>query len=428
MKAFIVGIAVAMSCMSNDGIAQLKNLKIDEAMASSSIGHPTVVINPRNPLNIVAASAPDNLYISNDGGSSWQKQKAVSSYGFFGNLVLVCDNKGTFYLIHSSNSSGKGLESETTMEVLVCQTSSDGGKTWDDGSTFGYAPPSDLFSPSASIDSKGTLCVVWTQSDKFGSDDKACRSVVMISFSSNGKKFSKPVELSNHPGNCANGDSTLAGASVDVGDKRIYVAWSNGTKIFLDRSFDAGGMWLSNDITVENLVNAKSTQPPPHNVYPGLPVLKIDMTKSERRGLLFMTWADARSGNSDADIWFIRSHNFGDIWTPFRKVNNDTTKNHQYNPVMAFDKVSGYIYILYLDSRGEDGSTNVYLAYSRNSGNSFNNVKITSESFTKGQPHFGGLLSLSAHNGNIIPVWIRQDNEQTSLMSTPIIHESVLPK
>jgi hypothetical protein len=386
-------------------------------------GGVSVVINPRNPLNVVAASAPDKIYLSNDGGLTWQKQKVTSSFGFYGSPVVVCDNKGTFYLIHSSNSSGKGLENETTMEALVCQVSYDGGKTWDDGSVFGYAPSKDLFSPSASVDPKGNLRVAWIQSDRFGSDDKACRSAVMISSSANGKKWTKPVELSQLPGNCANGDSTIVAASVDAGDKKMYVAWRNASKIFLDRSFDEGGMWLSNDITVENRLDMNV---PGGNIFDGLPVLKADMTKSERRGLLYMTWADSRNGN--ADVWFIRSHNYGDIWTPFRMVNNDTTKNQQYNPVMAFDNVSGYIYVLYFDKNRDSGETEIYMAYSRSSGNSFSNIKISEKSFMPGQPYFGSLLSLSAHNGNIIPVWIRQDGDQTSLMSTAVIKESTLPR
>jgi hypothetical protein len=272
------------------------------------------------------------------------------------------------------------------------------------------------------------LCVVWIQSDKFGSSEKGCRSVVMISSSSNGKKWSKPVELSQLPGNCANGDSTIVGASVDGGDKKMYVAWSNAGKIFLDRSFDEGGMWLSNDIIVENDLRVQSTNTPGQNVYDRLPVLKADMTKSERRGLLYMSWAGARSGNSDSDIWFIRSHNYGDIWTQPRKVNDDTTANHQYNPVMAFDNVSGFIYILYLDSKGNDGKTDVYMAYSRTSGNSFRSIKISDEPFSPGPPYFGSVLSLSAYNGNIIPVWIRQDGDRTSIMSTHVIKESDLPK
>jgi hypothetical protein len=418
--AFIV-LAGMMSVVNCPG--QYKNVAVD--VSPGVKGGMSVVINPRNPLNIVAAYAPDNIYVSSDGGSTWQKQKATSSFGFYGNPVVVCDNKGTFYLIHSSNSSGKGLENETTMETLVCQVSADGGKTWDDGNVFGYAPSKDVFNPSASVDPKGNLCVVWIQSDRFGSDDSACRSVVMISSSSNGKKWTKPVELSQLPGNCGNGDSTIVGASVDAGDKRMYVAWRNMSKIFLDRSFDEGGMWLSNDITVENQLDMNVKD---RKIFDGLPVLKADMTKSERRGLLYMTWADSRNRNADADVWFIRSHNYGDIWTPFRKVNNDTTKNHQYNPVMAFDNVSGFIYILYFDRNRDRGETEVYLAYSRNSGNSFSNIKISDHSFEPGDPYFGSLLSLSAHNGNIIPVWIRQEGDQTSLMSTPVIKESTLPR
>jgi hypothetical protein len=426
MKLLTVWIVLALTsffpCM-----AQFRNLKVFETTASLDAAEPSIAIHPRNPLLVVAAVSPDIILNSADGGKTWQSQRIRSPFGALGNPVVVCDSKGVFYLIHSSDPSQNGAEDEKSFEALVCQLSEDGGKTWTEGITFGYNPPKDQVSPSASIDSKGNIWVTWVEYDKYASPDSACHSSVMMSSSSNGKKWSKPVELSQIKGSCA-GKSVSPAAMAISDDKKVYAAWGSHDVIFLDRSFDGGSFWLVNDIVVSRQQGGWNLKVGEKENGNGIPTLAIDKTKSERKGLVFLAWADQRNGESDTDILFTRSTNFGDIWTPPARVNEGgTDKKHQYMPAMAVDNVTGYIYILYLDrSKSDDDRTEVYLAYSRNSGNTFKNICISESSFNPGSTS-GRSVNIACHNGVIIPMWSRTDNGTQSILSAPV-REEELPK
>jgi hypothetical protein len=97
---------------------------------------------------------------------------------------------------------------------------------------------------------------------------------------------------------------------------------------------------------------------------------------------------------------------------------------------MAIDQTTGFIYILYYDRRDyEDNQTDVYLAYSVDSGNTFTNVKISESPFIPTDTEFfGDYLNISAHKGVITPIWARMDNGITSIWTTVIKHDDLVKK
>ena len=58
---------------------------------------PSIVIDPKNPAHIMAASNVDNVYESVDSGKTWNKQKLTSSFGVFGDPCLITDTSHHFY-------------------------------------------------------------------------------------------------------------------------------------------------------------------------------------------------------------------------------------------------------------------------------------------------------------------------------------------
>ncbi len=415
--------------LSFGSLAQFPNLKLDERTSDNLVCEPSIAINPRNPLNIVATSAKDNVYVSNDGGKTWSNQKLTSAFGVYGAPVMVVDSKGTFYLLHLSDPTGEGSENEKSLDAIVCQVSSDGGKTWDGGNAIGFNPPKDQHKPWASVDGKGNVHVAWTQFDKFASSDSTCQSVIMLSSSSNGKKWTKPVQISNIPGDCLDDDNTVRGAVPGMSDdKKLYVAWSGRNKLYLDRSFDGGGMWLSNDIVIADHPGGWSMEIPGHDRGNGMPVLIVDRSKAQSKGLIYLLWADQRNGKDNTDIWFMRSNNFGDYWTTAMKIGGDENQKHQYMPRMTIDNTTGYLYVLYYDrSSYEDNQTDVYLAYSRDAGSTFKTVKVSDTPFTPDASSlFGEHLNIAAHKGTIMPIWTRMDDGKTSVW-TAVIKEQDLP-
>lgn len=414
--------------MTVPACAQFKNIKLDENSPTSRACEPAITINQRDPQNIVAASVLDNIYVTHDGGKTWTSRKVTSPMGVYGDPVLLSDTKGDLYYFHLSDPTGEGWRNPKSLDQIVCHVSGDGGDTWDEGHAIGYNPPKDQDKPWATVDGKGNLYVTWTQFDQYANPDPNCQSYILYSTSSNGRKWSDPVTISQTPGNCLDDDNTAEGAMPAVSDdKKIYVTWANQNKIFMDRSFDGGGMWLSNDLAIVAQPGGWAMDIPGHQRCNGMPVTVVDRSKSPTKGSLYMVWADQRNGENDTDIWFARSHNFGDNWTSPQRINDDGVGKHQYMPWMAIDQTTGYLYILYYDRRAyDDLQTDVYLAYSTDGGNSFKNIKISEQPFTPDAAvFFGDYTNIAAHKGIIAPVWTRMDQGKTSVWTTIITQEAL---
>lgn len=407
------------------GFTQFKNIMLDEQTDGARfICEPTIAINPKNPDNIVAGSVLDNVYYTKDGGKTWKKQKLASPFGVYGDPAIIADDKGKFYYFHLSDpTGGQGGYDTEKLDRIVVQKSDDGGETWSAGESIGLNHPKDQDKQWATTDGKGNVYVTWTQFDKYGDADPACQSNILFSMSRNGKKWTDPVVISQTPGNCIDDDNTAEGAVPAVTfDGKAFISWGNQGKIFLDRSFDGGERWLNNDITVTEQKGGWDISIPGHDRCNGMPVLMTDNSKGPYRGSLYIVWADQRKGEDDTDIWFTRSHNFGDNWSTPARVNDDGPGTHQYLPWMAVDQATGYVYIVYYDRRNyDDEKTDVYLAYSADGGGNFKNVKISEAPFTpQDDKFFGDYNNISAHKGVITPIWTRMVDGKTSVWTAVI--------
>lgn len=425
----IVANVLCLLSLSLPAAGQFVNIKLDEQVAPGDyVCEPSIAINPKNPKNIVAASVLDNVYYTKDGGVTWQKSKLKSPYGVYGDPAVIADRKGNFYYFHLSDPThGTGGYDSEKLDRIVVQESTDGGETWSEGHFIGHNPPKDQDKEWPAVDDKGNLYVTWTQFDKYGDTSPECQSNIMFSMSRNGKKWSQPVKISQLPGDCIDSDNTTEGAVPAVVDNRVFVVWSNRGKIYMDRSFDGGEMWLSNDIVIADQPGGWDMHIPGHNRCNGMPVLMVNSGKSRLRGNLYIVWADQRNGSHDTDIWMIRSANFGDNWTSPQRINDDGPGKHQYLPWMAVDQVTGYIYIVFYDRRNyDDNQTDVYLAYSTDGGFKFKNVKISEKPFTPTEgTFFGDYTNIAAHNNIITPIWTRMDEGKTSVWTAVIKFEDL---
>lgn len=422
MKPGVVTSLLLLSITSS--LAQVRNIKLDEQQGDAALREPSIAINPRNPLNIVATSAMDNVYSTKDGGITWQKNRVSSSLGVDGDATLVADGGGTFYFFHSPEPSKvNALTDAEKGDRIVLQRSNDGGITWDDGVSIGVNPKKEQRRPRVTIDSKGNFTLTWTQFDAYPSSNSNCQSTIMMSTSRNGSKWSEPMVVSQTTGNCLGKDSTNAGAMPAVTfDGKAFVAWSVNNKIYLDRSFD-GNLWLSNDIGIMDHRGVAGLKIPGHTQGNGLPVFMTDRSKTGTRGYLFLVWADQRSGQDNTDVWFSRSTNYGDNWSTPLNIGIHL-KNHQYMPAMTVDQTTGFIYVVFYD-RGayDDLQTDVVIAWSTDGGNTFKNATISESPFTPDTSvSLGDHINISAHKGVIVPVWARIDNGKTSIWTSVIKH------
>jgi len=413
---------------------QFKNIKLAEQVEGVYPPvEPSITINKKNPKNIVAGVVLDRAIYSLDGGETWSESKLESSYGVYGDPALISDLKGDLYYFHLADPSGQGRNNEAWLDRIVCQKSTDGGKTWGEGVSIGHNPPKDQDKPWPAVHPrKQYLYTTWTQFDKYGLDDPNCHSNIMFSMSaSEGKKWSKPVQINQNPGDCVDDDNTAEGAVPAIDSEgRVFVAWASHGNIYFDRSFDGGTTWLTNDLLIARQEGGWAMDIPGLDRSNGMPVLMIDHSKGRLQNSLYLVWADQRNGTDDTDIWFMRSTNGGDMWTQPLRINQDEPGKHQFLPWMSVDEGTGYIYIVYYDRRAyDDLQTDVYLAFSTDGGNTFTEKKISESPFIPSDTKFfGDYTNIAAYKGVIAPIWTRMDDEKTSVYTAIIKDTDLLKK
>jgi hypothetical protein len=411
---------------------QFKNIKLAEQVDGVYPPlEPSIAINKKNPKNIVAGVVLDRAIYTNDSGATWAETKLESPYGVYGDPAVISDSKGDFYFFHLADPSKQGRSNDEWLDRIVCQKSTDGGKTWSTGASIGNNPPKDQDKEWPAVHPrKQYIYTTWTQFDKYGLEDPNCHSNIMFSKSTNaGKKWSTPIQINQNPGDCIDDDNTAEGAvpAVDM-EGRVYVAWANQGNIYFDRSFDGGTTWLTSDLLIAKQEGGWSMDIPGIMRSNGMPVLMIDNSKGRLSGSLYLVWADQRNGTDDTDIWFMRSTNQGDMWTQPMRINQDGPGKHQFFPWIAVDQGTGYIYIVYYDRRAyDDLQTDVYMAYSTDGGSSFKEVKVSESPFIPTETKFfGDYNNIDAHKGVITPIWTRMDNGRTSVWTSVIVDTELL--
>ena len=411
-----------------------KNILLDSSTTGRPPCEPTIAINPTDVNNIVAGSILDKVYYTFDGGKKWNTQRLTSTYGVWGDPVIVADPKGNFYFFHLSDPTGKNWKSEEILDRIVCQKSTDKGLTWNNGSYMGSHHPKDQDKEWAAVDPYNqNLYVTWTQFDKYGSKKPEDRSNILLSKSvDGGMNWSETITINQKSGNCLDDSRTVEGAVPSIGpNSEVYVAWSYDNIIYFDRSFDQGKTWLDEDIEAIQQPGGWDITIPGINRSNGLPVTACDLSERPYKGTIYINWADQRNGKNDTDIWLSKSTDNGNTWSSPKRINDDKVKNnkHQFLTWMTIDQKTGYLYFIFYDRRHyTDNQTDVYLAYSTDGGNTFVNKKISEKPFIPDKEvFFGDYSQIVAHNGLICPIWARMDDSNTSVW-TAIIKQKQLIK
>jgi hypothetical protein len=408
MALVLVGILVGGTVS-----AQFTNVVVTPA--GDSDYEPSVAINRKNPRNIIIA-ASKHVYRSTDGGATWEICALSSDVPNQGDNVVVSDKKGDFYLFHVSGDPGG------KSDRIACQLSKDNGSTW---SLVGVMSSvgGDIRNPTVTVDVRsGEFLLQWTQYDAYGSDDENLHSRIMMAESKDGKKWATPIAISRQ-GDCRDGSATPKGGMTVISRDGYRVStWSHDETIYADRSFDKGRTWLSNDIKVEEQPGGTRLEIPGIAYGGGLPILLMNHTSGRYAGALNLFWADQRNGANDTDIWFARSVNYGDNWTPAARINDDPKGKHQFTPAATMDQSNGLVYVLFYDRRNyDDNQTDVFLAYSRDHGVTFSNVKVSDRPFVP-DPSLpcGDRIGIDVHEGFIAAAWTRYDEGATRIVFAAI--------
>ncbi|HBG72007.1 MAG: glycosyl hydrolase [Bacteroidetes bacterium GWF2_43_63] len=385
--------------------------------ATNAPEEPTIIINPKNTQELVAGANLDNYYISQDGGITWTHGILTSSHGVWGDPVVICDTAGAFYFFHLSNPA-----SGNWIDRIVCQKLDSLNGSWNDGTYAGLNGTKAQDKQWAVVDRKtNTIYMTWTQFDEYGSGLSTDSTTILFSKSTDGgQTWDSAIRINKVAGDCIDSDNTVEGAVPAVGPNgEVYVSWAGPEGLVFDRSSDGGATWLDEDIFAAPMGGGWDYMVPGIQRANGLPVTVCDTSQGPYRGTIYINWSDQTNGSSNTDVWLVKSTDGGDTWTTPLRVNNDTTATQQFFTWVTIDQVTGYLWFIWYDRRNyTDNRTDVFMACSKDGGQTFENFKVSDSPFTPtSSVFFGDYTNITAHNNVVRPIWTRLESGQLSILT-----------
>ncbi len=382
---------------------------------------PSIAINPINPKEIAAGSILDGYHYSKNGGKTWKTKQIESSYGVYGDPVLMYNSLGELFYFHLSN-----FDKTSWLDRIVCQKTTNIQGEFNDG-TFPAPNGSKVQDKHWMVINPKNhhIYMTWTQFDVYNSDNKNDSSLILFSKSiDRGASWSLPKRISYFGGDCKDGDNTVEGAVPAIGkDGAIVVTWSGPQGIMLQRSLDEGKTWLDIEEQVVAHVGGWDIDIPGMSRANGLPFLVSDMSSSLSSGTLYLNWADQSNGKDDTDIWLMKSTDNGLHWEGPIRVNQDSTKSHQYFTNMTVDPSNGDLHFIFYDRSNFPNSlkTEVCWAKSSNGGKTFQSRIVSDHCFIPSEKAFlGDYLDIDVVGPYVRPIWPTYENGKIRLWTAII--------
>ena len=325
-------------------IAQVQVKPVSENLTYTN--EPSIAVDPFEGRVIVGSNV-DQLYLSKNGGFTFEEKKLTSSLGVYGDPVVFIDRDGIYYYAHLSKTAGKNAPE--MWDRIVVQKSENLGDSFNDGVGVGFVEGKmqDKHWLTGDLNSKSPysnrLYLTWTEFDKYKSKKNTDSSRIKFAYSDNqGDTFSQPVIISDTAGDCLDSDNTLEGATIAVGPKgELYAVWAGRGNIYMDISLDGGQTW-GQDKVIAKQFGGWDQEVPYISRANSMPFVICD-----KKGKITVVFGDRRFG--DLDIFAIESKDEGLIFsTPFR-INEDPVGNgrDQFMPTIAYDRLKGCFYIAY---------------------------------------------------------------------------------
>ncbi len=410
MKIFVT-ILIALTAIPTTQ-AQFKNYIVTSKFSPNE---PSIAMHPSDPYKVLVGVNLKSIYASIDGGKKWRQTSVQSDYGVWGDPVMAIDKEGTYYYFHLSNPP-KG----NWIDRIVCQKSSDEGKTWSKGTYFGLNGKKAQDKHWIVIDEeRKRIYATWTQFDKYGSATKEHKSNIHFTRSDDmGGSWSTAKRINEVSGDCIDSSNTTEGAVPALGPNgEIYVAWAGPSGLVFDRSKDGGETWLDKDILIDNMPGGWDYEVEGLKRCNGMPITLCD----PNTGTIYVHWSDQRNGEGNTDLFFSKSTDEGMTWTPAKMINQGNDRD-QFMSWIALDPSNGNLYCVYYDrSQYTDEQTDVFLSYSSNGGDNWKSVRISKEPFVANpKKFFGDYTNITFRNGKGYAVWTRMDKMKTSVLVAPL--------
>lgn len=338
---------------------------------------PSLVVNPRNPQQIVIGWRQFATIFSNfrqagmgfttDGGEHWTNPGPIEPAVFRSDPVLDADTSGTIFYNSLTNDNGN----------FTCKVfrSKDGGATWDNGVEAFGGDKQWMYIDRSESEGNGNIYSNWT------SYYSSCPPGAFTRSTDGGNNYESCVAIDGNPywgtlttGN--NGELYIAGAGPGDG---AWVAISNnakipGASIFWDRT---------SQVNLDGYVSSSPSVNPVGLL--GQVYIDVDRSTGPGRGNVYVLSSVVRLTNGDpGDVMFAKSTDGGQTWSLPIKLNDDPDPfHHQWFGTMSVAP-NGRIDVVWLDTR-HDPVVNIqsclYYCYSDDQGETWSINKKLSEIF-----------------------------------------------
>jgi len=401
----------------------IENIRISNLGNYYQPNEPTIAINPSNPLNLIAGANLKYYFYSFDGGKSWDQGELYTSHGALCDPCVKFDNNGIGYYAHLARAEGEHIA-----DRMVVQKSIDGGVSWDDGVGFEkndkYHDREWMAIDKNSSKYLNNIYVTWTQYDELFTDNTEYNSTILCSTSQDeGINWSKATIVSDNLGDCSDTDMSLQAAKPAIGPNgELYVCWAGDNKIFFDKSIDGGNTFGIDKVVTEQIGGWELSNIPGVKRTDGCPSLVCDVSNSKYRGNIYLLWSDIRNGIENTDVFIKKSTDGGNTWSELKLVNDDNSHRHQFLPSMTIDPITGHLYVVFYDRRETIGyDTDVYVARSKDGGETFTNFRVNKGTFTTQGEFLGDYIDIAAYDNKVYPIWTTTFKGEQLIMTALLI-------
>ena len=368
----------------------------DNFFLGVDFGEPYVATNPNDFRNSATAYNINNYYVTLN-GIDWVK-RAVSFPGSsqIGDPVLAYDSLGNLYYtqlyqigstygIWVAKSTDKGL----TFATAVSATST----------TVGLSDKQWICADQTGGPYSNNVYLGWRQ---FGSS-----GMRFVRSTDGGLTYSSPITLGGDQG-----AYVTVGSNGSVQGGSLYFGSTSGSSIMVYRSTNGGASFGSGVAAVTGIsgpgvicAGRNTMKSCIRTNY--FPLMAADNSYTATRGNVYVIYAANPPGADLADIFLVRSTDFGATWSAPLRINDDATTADQWMPAISVDKKSGKVFIFWYDSRNDPSGnllTEMYGTHSTNGGVSFvanykiSNSQMNPNSMAVGQP--GGEKYIGDYVGN----------------------------
>ncbi len=380
-----------------------------------SFSEPSVAIDPHDPQHVVVAYQ-DNAHVaySFDAGRDWASSSvAPRNYSVSGDVSVTYDNRGhaiVCFIAFDKLGTYNYWAHDGGRNGIFIRRSLDGGKTWEPRTIAVIKHPTKVGIPwedkpyivadQTGGPFSGNLYVGWTRWTLANSEIMFSRST------DDGKTWSPPIEIDNHPGLPRDDNGADEGFSGTIGpDGTLYVVWADGSHIVFTTSRNGGRTFArTRDIIHTAPIMFKVQDVSRSN---GFPVIAIDPRGPKRGGRLYVAWGDYRNG--DLDVFCATSADHGLTWSPAVRVNSDPVHDgaDQFFPWLAVDPITGAANIVFYDRRSDptNNKSIIVLARSTDGGRRFVNYAWTRKPFDPHGTFIGDYTGLAARAGRVYGAW-----------------------